>query len=145
MLSGLCPQSVHLPQKPPCGKQQPHQSSILSPDRERGGRPNLNCLTCLADCVIFPSLSRVQLFVTPWTVAYQAPPPMGFSSKNTGVGCHFLLQGIFPTQGSNLGLLHCRQTLYHLSHQGRPKVFSGIKHILQISKQRVFSVLKTES
>ena len=33
--------------------------------------------------------------------------------------CHFLLQGIFPTQGSNLDLLHCRQILYHLSHQGR--------------------------
>ena len=36
--------------------------------------------------------------------------------KDTGVDCHFLLQGIFPTQGSNPGLLHCRQTLYHLSH-----------------------------
>ena len=36
--------------------------------------------------------------------------------KNTGVGCHALLQGIFPTQGSNPGLLHCRQLLYHLSH-----------------------------
>ena len=35
--------------------------------------------------------------------------------------CHFLLQGIFPTQRSNLGLLHCRQTLYHLRHQGSPK------------------------
>ena len=35
--------------------------------------------------------------------------------KNTGVGCHSLLQGIFPTQGSNLGCLHCRQILYHLS------------------------------
>ena len=33
--------------------------------------------------------------------------------KNTGVGCHFLLQGIFPTSGSNLCLLHCRQILYH--------------------------------
>ena len=43
---------------------------------------------------------------------------------NTGVGCRFLLQGIFPTQGSNLGLLHCRQILYRLSHQ-RPK--SGIE------------------
>ena len=41
--------------------------------------------------------------------------------KNTGVGCHFLLQGIFLTQGSNPGLLHCRQILYHLSHQGRPR------------------------
>ena len=37
-----------------------------------------------------------------------------------GVGCHFLLQGIFPTQGSNLGLPHCRQMLYPLSHQGIP-------------------------
>ena len=40
------------------------------------------------------------------------------SGKNTGVGCHFILQGIFPTQGSNLGLPHCRQTPYQLSHQG---------------------------
>ena len=39
-------------------------------------------------------------------------------SKNTGVGCHALLQRIFPTQGSNSGLLHCRQILYWLSHQG---------------------------
>ena len=38
--------------------------------------------------------------------------------KNTEVGCHALLQGIFPTQGSNPGLLHCRQILYQLSHQG---------------------------
>ena len=40
-----------------------------------------------------------------------------FPGKSTGVGCHFLLQGIFPTQGSNLSLPHCRQTLYPLSHQ----------------------------
>ena len=40
--------------------------------------------------------------------------------KNTGVVCHALLQGIFPTQGSNPGLLHYRQILYHLSHQGSP-------------------------
>ena len=37
--------------------------------------------------------------------------PLGSLGKNSGVGCHFLLQGIFPTQGSNLGLLHCRQML----------------------------------
>ena len=37
--------------------------------------------------------------------------------KNTGVGFHTLLQGIFPRQGSNPGLQHCRQILYHLSHQ----------------------------
>ena len=38
-----------------------------------------------------------------------------------GVGCHFLLQEIFLTQGLNPGLPHCRQTLYHLSHQGSPQ------------------------
>ena len=42
--------------------------------------------------------------------------------KNTGVGCHALLQGIFQTQGSNPGLLHCRQILYHFSHQGNPRI-----------------------
>ena len=55
---------------------------------------------------------------TPWTVAYHAPPSMGFPGKGTGVGCHCLLQRIFLTRGLNLGLLHCRQTFYHLSHQG---------------------------
>ena len=46
--------------------------------------------------------------------------PWNCPGKSTGVGCHFLLQGIFLTQGSNPGLLHCRQTLYHLSHLGSP-------------------------
>ena len=45
--------------------------------------------------------------------------PWDFPGNNTGVGCHALLQGIFPTQGSNLGLLHCRWILYCLSHQVR--------------------------
>ena len=51
-------------------------------------------------------------------VACKAPLSMGFSSKNTEVGCHFLLQGIFLTQGWNLGLLHGRRILYQLSYQG---------------------------
>ena len=46
-------------------------------------------------------------FVTPWTVFLQAPlSPWDFPGKNTGVGCCFLLQGIFPTQRSNLHLLY---------------------------------------
>ena len=56
---------------------------------------------------------------TPWTAACQAPLSMGFS-RTTGVGCHFLLQGIFPTQDSNPGLLHCRQILDRLSYKGSP-------------------------
>ena len=47
-------------------------------------------------------LSRVRLFAAPWTVAHQAPLCFGFPGKNTGVTCHFLLQGIFLTQGFNL-------------------------------------------
>ena len=66
------------------------------------------------------SLSCVQLFVTPWNVPCQAPLSMGFPGKSTGVGGHFLLQGIFPTQGPNSGLSHCKQPFYHLSHQGSP-------------------------
>ena len=42
--------------------------------------------------------------------------------KNTGVGCYALLQGIFPIQGLNPGLPHCRQIPDHLSHQGSPRI-----------------------
>ena len=49
-------------------------------------------LYVLKEKVKVKSLSRVRLFATPWTVAYQAPLSMGFSGKNTGVGCHFLLK-----------------------------------------------------
>ena len=49
-----------------------------------------------------------------------------FPGKNTGVDCHAPLQGIFPTQGSNPGLLHCRQILYHLSHQGSPRILEWV-------------------
>ena len=48
--------------------------------------------------------SHVQLFVTPWTVAHQAALPQDSPGKNTGVGCHVLLRGIFLTQESNLRL-----------------------------------------
>ena len=63
------------------------------------------------------SLSRVRL-CDPMD---RSPPGSsvhgGSPGRNTGVGCHVLLQGIFPTQGSNPGLLHCRQILHHLNHQ----------------------------
>ena len=69
------------------------------------------------------SLIRAQLFVTPWIVACsKLLCPWDFQGKSTGVGCHFLLQGIFPIQGLNPGLSHCRQTLYRLSHQQSPTI-----------------------
>ena len=61
-------------------------------------------------------LSHIQLFATPWTVVPQPPLSMEFPRKNTGVGCHFLLQVIFLTQGLNVHLcVSCisRQILYH--------------------------------
>ena len=57
---------------------------------------------------------------TPWTVARQAPLSWDFPGKNTAVGCHFLLQGISWTQGSNPGLLHSRRILYQLSCDRSP-------------------------
>ena len=50
--------------------------------------------------------------------------PWDSPARNTGVGCYFLLLGIFPTQGLKLGLLHCRQTLYRLTHQGSPVIYN---------------------
>ena len=48
--------------------------------------------------------------------------------KNTGVGCHALHQGIFPTQGSNPGFPHCRRILYHLSHQGSQRILEWVAY-----------------
>ena len=74
----------------------PHFSTIIS----------VCVCVCVCVCVRARALSFVQFFATPWTIACLAPLLMWFPSKNTGVGCHFLLRGIFPTQKSNLCLLH---------------------------------------
>ena len=64
--------------------------------------------------------SHVRLLAAPWTVAHQAPLSMGFFRQEYWSGSPSLLQGIFLTRGSNLGLPHCRQIPYHLLYQGRP-------------------------
>ena len=66
--------------------------------------PPLHVFAVTQTCLILLSL--------PWTVAHQAPLSMGFPRQEYGVGSHFLLQGIFPTQELNPCLLHCRQILY---------------------------------
>ena len=69
------------------------------------------------------SCSAVSDSLRPHGLSPQGSSALGiFSGKDTGVGCHVLLQGILPTQRSNPGLLHCRRILYHLSHQGRPRI-----------------------
>ena len=67
--------------------------------------------------------------------------PWDFPGKSTGGGCHFLLQRVFLTQGSNPGLLYCRQILYHLSlclqlfllyHYLSRSVWNSIRHMLEL-------------
>ena len=60
--------------------------------------------------------------------------------KNTGVGSYSHLQGIFPTQGSNLGLLSCRQILYHLSHQGSPIIDASICYVWKLLREKIIRV-----
>ena len=76
-------------------------------------------------------LSRVRLFATPWTVAYQAPPSMGFSRQEYWSGLPFPSPGIFPTQGLNLSLPHCRQTLLLAEPPGKHYGFE-VLHYFQI-------------
>ena len=80
--------------------------------------PNISVSALILVCVCVCAhthaqpLSHVQLFAVLWTVACQTSLSMGYFRQDTTVGCHFLLQGVFPTQGSNphlLRLLHCRQ------------------------------------
>ena len=71
------------------------------------------------NCVVCVSLSFMSDSATSWIITpARLLCPWDSPGKNTGVGCHALLQGILLTQGSNPGVLHCRQILYHLSHQG---------------------------
>ena len=67
---------------------------------------------CVLSCC-----SRVRLFASPWTIAHQAPLSMGFPRWVNWSGLPWSLQGIFPTQGLNLWLLHCR---WVLSRRGSP-------------------------
>ena len=79
--------------------------------------------------------------------------PENYPGKNTRLGCHFLLQRIFPTQVLNPGVPHCRQTLYHLSHQGSPGEVTtedlckdasedGIMEYLHITERSSISLLQ---
>ena len=74
-------------------------------------------------------LSRVQLLVTPYS-------PWNSPGQNTGVGSLSLSQGIFPTQGSNPGLLHCRQILYQLSHKGCPIILEWVAYPFSMGSSR---------
>ena len=77
---------------------------------------SLNISLCVLSCsVVSDSLRPHGLYSPPGTSVHGVSP-----GKNTGVGCHFLLQGIFPTKGSNPGLLDCRQILHQFKLGGKP-------------------------
>ena len=74
-----------------------------------------------AACMICPSSSVVKVSQSCPTLRHHGLySPWNSPGQNTGVGSLSLLQGIFPTQGSNPGLPHCRWILYQLSHKGSP-------------------------
>ena len=78
---------------------------------------------------VLSPFGHVWLFVTLWIVALQAPRPWGSPGKNTAVGCHFLLQGIFLTQGSDTGLsclLHWQVGSLPLVSSGKPEKIAGV-------------------
>ena len=69
--------------------------------------------------------------------------PWNSPGQNTGVGSLSFLQGFFPTQGLNPGLLHCRWILYQLSHKGSPRGLTGaIKEISAAGEQLFQKLLK---
>ena len=76
---------------------------------------------CVCVCVWAQSLTHVQLFATPWIQATRPLCPWNFPGKNTGVGAHFLLQGVFPTQGLSPSLLH----LLHWQADSLPLCYLG--------------------
>ena len=80
----------------------------------RLGLPYTHCWFGLSHSVVSNSLQPSGLYPARLLYPWDSP------GKNTGMGCHALFREIFPTQGSNPGLPHCRRILYHLSHQGSP-------------------------
>ena len=95
---------------------------------------------CLSEH-FFVISQRVEVEVTQLCLTLCDPMdcPWNSPGQNTGVGSLFLLQGIFPTQGSNPGLSHCRQILYQLSRKGR-FLFLFVCFVLQFRLLLLFSL-----
>ena len=90
---------------------------------------------CIVRCTVQKSLSsNPTLWNESYSVMvnslwpYELYSPWNSPGQNTGVGSFSLLQGIFPAQGSNPGLLHCRWTLYQLSHTGSPRILGWVAY-----------------
>ena len=104
----------HQCQDPP---QVPKSMDAQGPPRPRTLHPQIHqprIINGVPDAVVCCVVTRSSLtLVAPWTTPARLLCPWDFPGKNTGVGCHFWLQGIFPIQGRNMSLLLGRQILYH--------------------------------
>ena len=99
-----------------------------SPDKNTGVDCHflLQCMKVKSECEVAQSCPTLS---DPMDCSLPGSSFHGDSQgKNPGVGFHALLQGIFPTQGSNPGLLHYRWILYHLSHQGSTRILECIPY-----------------
>ena len=106
---------------------------------------DFNLLVLLGSLLLFSHYVTCGSFAAPWTVARQAPLcSQDFLGKNTGVGCHFLLQGIFLTQGSNPCLLHWQADSSPLSHQGSPLLGKQINRKKQVTCKFCSDILKMQ-
>ena len=91
-------------------------------------------------CIVL-SCSVMSDSANPRTIACQAPLSLGFSRQEYW-SCHALLQGTFPTQGSNPCLPHCRQILFCLSHQGSPNsALLSLKYVLRLKPSHIMTGL----
>ena len=89
------------------------------------GRPTDATSNC-SHTLLIKGLSESHSVVSDSLWSHGLYSPWNSPGQNTGVGNLSLLQGIFPTHGSNLSLLHCRWILYHLSHQGSPRIHEWV-------------------
>ena len=87
----------------------------------------LNC--SLPQCLHLLSESEIRSVVPNSFQPHGLYSPWNSPGQNTGVDSCSLLNGIFPTQGSNPGLLHCRWILYCLSHQGNPRILEWVAYL----------------
>ena len=98
----------------------PRDPSIML---QEGGYCETSFLPCPALSAVLSHSVMSDSLQPSWTVAHGDS-----TGKNTGMGCHPLLLGIFPTQGSNPGLPHCRQILYLLRHHGSPRILEWVAY-----------------
>ena len=90
------------------------RSPALQADSLPSKPPGKSVCVCACACVCIHASMRAKSLWLCSTLCDPTDCPWDSSGKNTGVGNHSLFQGIFPTEGLNLGLLHCRQILYRL-------------------------------